>query len=479
MAQRNARLLSLLAAIPIALIVTAPTHAATASVVVQPSTSTTSMPLPSWAILQDVTGDREVWLQPVLAVGQPEWDSSALLADANKTLAWFNIMSHGKFQMTATRVLDTARYSPPAPGASECNQMVRALSAADREFRNQDLSTVHLVSLSRVQDCPYGGLGETPGQTLIVTELTETPDIRGGTLIHELGHNLGLPHAAAYKGGVLSASRTASTVSDITDEYGDFTDPMGSSDASAPFGASALAVLGWGQGVYAVPDDTDGTFIMDLPEIGNDGPDAVVVNDPVSGKHYSFTYLNRPIESKIAGLPTGNSGVFIHEVLYDQPQRSPGSIGRTSYASLIPWDSAKLGIGGVPGMSWLSPSGAIRMTVDSLNGQSSLIAVTVARQGGIQDSTGPTWALGATPHLTRSGKGVGVIIVPAAWDQSGVTRLQLVVSGSGARDVRSSHQWAVTDSYRFPLRAGQTTKVTLNVYDSLGNVTTWSGQIKR
>jgi len=105
---------------------------------------------------------------------------------------------------------------------------------------------VHLFFYIRVVDCPYDGLGATPGNWFLVTTGSTANAIRPGTLLHEFGHNLGLSHTHGYdRGGLLSFTKTPGAVLGDVAEYGDRTDVMGASAYPTQYGAGSLAMLGW------------------------------------------------------------------------------------------------------------------------------------------------------------------------------------------------------------------------------------------
>lgn len=431
-----------------------------------------SAALPPWARVYDVSGHHQVWLQPVLRSDEGGWDPSALLADANADLAWFDRMSHDRFSVSATRVLEPVRYEP-ADGGSACNDMVRAWASAHHAFVVQHLESVHLVGLTRVRDCPYVGIGETPGQSVVLTMMPTTPDVPAGPLIHELGHNLGLPHAAGYTGGQLSFSRQPPTGAETFEEYGDVTDVMGRADAAMPFGAATLAAAGWGEGVYVVPT-ADGAYGVDLPRVTAVGPDGMVVDDPLSGQRYLLAF-QRAGAGTAPGVRRAGDGVYLYEVR--RATTAPLIYGRESFTALMPWDASGLGAGA--GTQWVSPSGAISVNIVRTSDTGAHLDVTVATQGGLSDSAGPSWPIPPTVRMSAHGDEARLEVAPA-WDQSGVAGYLLTI-GRGTRLVRLDLN--VPSNILMRGFAAIHLKhrpqiLTLTVTDTLGNTSTWTRRLR-
>lgn len=428
--------------------------------------------LPDWAHVYALVGHREVWLQPVLGPGEQPWDDQALLADANAALSWFATMSRQQFTMTATRVLEPIRFDAATSG-SACNEMVRSWAGAHHAFAVEHLTNTHLVGLARVRDCPYAGLGETPGQSVLITMMPATSDIPDGTLIHELGHNLGLPHAAGYTGSQLSFSARPPSGQGGLEEYGDITDVMGRADPAMPFGAATLAATGWGEGVYVVPS-RDGTYGIDLPALTGAGPDGVVVDDPVSRRRYLLVF--HALSGVTASLlPSAGHGVYLYEVRRQSP--APDIYGRESFAALLPWDES--GIGAGAGTQWVAPSGAISFTIGSTTSGEAHVTVEVSSNGGLSDSVGPAWPI--APKVTVNARGDRARLeLPPAWDQSGVAGYDLTV-GSGA-DLMRLHPHIPTSILGRDFLSVRLTRrmhtLTFTAIDVAGNSSTWTRRLR-
>ena len=461
---RRGRIIALVALVVAALALTAPAQAAPESTQVRQAPS--SMVLPAWAASAPVTGARQVWVLPVYDTGERRWDHRRLLSAINDDLGWFARISGKRFSMRATRVLDPLAFD--SARGSACNAVTRVLAPAISRFYAEAPAGTHLVALTRASDCPYSAIGETPGRSVMLTgyDLDSTASRR--TLLHELGHNLGLPHASSYAGGVLSTTRSTRTVSRTVVEYGDTADIMGGHGAAPRLSAAALATLGWGDGVQHVPSTAAGTHRVDLAEISRSGADAVVVVDPVSGARYSLTYVDAP--SRLgAGMPVAGRGVYLHKV---------SDAGRGSLGYWIPWEGhrsgASMGIGAGPGTAWLSPTRAIAMRVVSL-GRSARLEIRIDPRGRLTDSVGPAWPL--PPSVTVK-RGVARLTLPAAWDQSGVTRYRITARGGTVRDITQPRDLTRPGSARITLDRSRAV-IQVVAIDSAGNTTTWSQRVRR
>lgn len=453
-----------------ALFISSPAEAMPAATPVPPVSTTAA--LPDWARVYTLAGHREVWLQPILGPGEEAWDARALLDDANAALRWFAGMSRQQFSVSATRVLEPIRFDVAATG-SACNEMVRTWAGVHHAFAVQHLTDVHLVGLTRVRDCPYAGVGETPGQAIVITMMPTAPDIPEGTLIHELGHNLGLPHAAGYGGGQLSFSARPPAGQGPLQEYGDTTDIMGRADPAMPFGAATLAAIGWGEGVYVVPS-VDGTYGIDLPPLTAVGPDGLVVDDPVSGVRYLLSF-RKPVADAPSLLPSADRGIYLYEVRRQSP--APDIYGRESFTALMPWDAS--GIGAGAGTQWVSPTGAISFMIDTLTRASAHVTVGVSGHGGLADTAGPSWPV--PPKVTITARGDRARLeLPPAWDQSGVAGYRLTVGTGPDRVLLRPHIPSnVFGRDLITVKVTPRTRsIALAATDGLGHTSTWVHRLR-
>ena len=433
-----------------------------------------SLLLPAWARTADVSGARQVWVLPVYDAGEPRWDDRELLSALNGDLTWFAEMSRDRFTMTATRVLDPLTFD--SGHGSSCDSAARVLAPALSRFYAEAPAGTHLVALTRSSDCPYSAIGDTPGMSLILTGYSPSSEASRLTLLHELGHNLGLPHSSGYAGGLLSATPDPRALSTQVIEYGAMADVMGSRGAAARLSAASLAALGWGDGVSEIPSEAAGTFVTALPEVSRPGPDAVVVDDPVSGARFSFTYVDAP-SAPAADTPVAGRGIYLHEVR--QGGASPADYGRSSFSLWMPWEGhdsgSSMGIGAGAGTSWVSSTGGISMTVLSLHRDTASIEVRVDPRGGLTDTVGPAWPLAPEIEIAP-GSTVAALRLPAAWDQSGIAGYRVIAHGANVVSVRTPTDLVFPGSATLSITRPRAL-VRVIVTDGAGNSTTWSQRV--
>lgn len=445
----------------------------TAAPAAQPRLADSSTLLPAWARTGTVTGEREVWLLPAYDAGESTWDREALLDDINAELDWFAEMSRGRFSLTATRVLPPLHFD--SDRGSSCDAAARVLAPAISRFYADAPVDTHLVALTRSSDCPYSAIGDTPGRSLILTGFSPSSEASARTLLHELGHNLGLPHSSGYPGALLSSAPSPTRLGTEPREYAALTDVMGSIGAAPRLSAASLAALGWGEGVTWVPSDVPGTHAVAMPEVSAPGPDAVVVDDPVSGLRYSFTYIYAPRETA-PGLPLSGRGVYLHQV--HPSGESPSDYGRSSFSYWMPWEGhhsgSSLGLGAGPGTAWVSPTGGVAMRVVSMDRGTARLEVRVDPRGQLTDRTGPAWPL--EPSLEVRAGTLATLHLPAAWDQSGVTRYRITAQGAEVLSVRTPGDLVFAGGATLALSRPRAL-VRVIATDGEGNSTTWQQRV--
>lgn len=425
--------------------------------------------LPPWAETYNVTGAHELWLQPIYYVNDPRrpWEADALLANVNTTMEWFTVASRNTVTVTATKMLD-----PIWVTDENCSTLTRTWSSHVTAWKGTNPpANTHLVGLTRLSACPWGGLGATPGRDLIVARLNETPRVNPDILIHEFGHNLGLPHARSYSGAALSSTRQrAATPSQPYREYGDPTDPMGVAGlyrSTSTWNPAGMAALGWGDGVLHVPSSSTVT----IEPVTAPGPDAITFDDPVTATRYMLTYNHN---DNTAGQ---GRGVFLYETRHNDAEPTTHRNVDLSLATFIPLHAQYSWIGASVGTTWTAPSGAVAFHVNTTDNRHAAVTVTIDPTGSITDQAGPAW-VNSEPSATWTRKNPTVTF-GAAWDQSGVT--VRVRAGKGKfRRVSNADPLNPSDiTVPLPRSNSNTVTVTVRLTDRAGNTTDWTRRVTR
>lgn len=177
-----------------------------------------------------------------LAVVPVTWDGAAFTPERQSTLqstltkldSWWSSSSSGIEDLSINTLPVTT-----IPAQTECdhNAMENAAKTAVAAAGLSTWTTNITVILPENRLCRWGGLGYMPGFTTWINVI----DLM--IIIHELGHNMGLPHAnMCFSNETVSVNSTCKEK-----EYGDPTDPMGSAwnVDRISFGAEYLTKIGW------------------------------------------------------------------------------------------------------------------------------------------------------------------------------------------------------------------------------------------
>ena len=151
---------------------------------------------------------------------------------------WWNAMS-ARQETLAVKVTDVLDVSKDV-AAGTCDIQGMANAARDMlDAKGLDATTDNLMMTFTpdTKECGFAGLGEVGG----TTTWTYAGVGYSGVWAHELGHNLGFPHANSCNAGV-----TLTYMATCTDvEYGNNADVMGSSNLSSFFSPTFLAQAGF------------------------------------------------------------------------------------------------------------------------------------------------------------------------------------------------------------------------------------------
>lgn len=413
-----------------ALAIAAPTAQATPSVDLS---SDARDILPEWAkhmvdangeTIAPAVGEREVWLKPILLEGSPHLDSQQLIEGANSALSVFERDSNGALTVTATKVLPTMTYTVE-PGEDPCDATVEPRVAAWRE--HQPPPGVHVVLLfTEAAGCFFAGLGHTPGQWVELFDLNEdgTSLATSSALVHEIGHNLGLPHANAFKGFYWTDSSSPSRFTEVM-QYVDNSSVMGLAalDRSVAFSVFDRASMGWETDVVSIPTDTSDTTVK-LAHLALPGTDAAVVTDPATGDRYSFTYTDTRAD---------NAGVVIHKIT---DQKAPDPFGQpenfldgyVAFANRIAYREYMEGMKQAD--IWLSPSKTLRVEVLDMTSASVTLRVQSQPDGVEPMGPAPVWKFDDQLVTVDQRRDLArVLILPAA-SPAGIVKYRVRVKGA-------------------------------------------------
>lgn len=293
--------------------------------------------------------------------------------------SWWSSASAGIENLTVKSLPVTT-----IPAQTDCNYdaMEKSARSAVEAAALTTWTTNFMIVLPENSGCWWAGLGQMPG---FVTWIN---DIHVNVMIHELGHNMRLPHAnSCFRNETLSLVNTCREY-----EYGDPTDPMGSawSVDRYSFGAEFLTRIGWlpqsqqttWTGTPAsytlVPlDDTKSGGLRGIRINGRGSLDSTSPGDywlqfrafgensyPKSGVHLTVS-PTKEFELSASGK---NSMYGASTWLCDL---SPGD---------IPWGSPDWNSYGFPlNIPWTDPTGLFTVTVTSVTATSASLTIKPAQ----------------------------------------------------------------------------------------------------
>jgi hypothetical protein len=261
--------------------------------------------------------------------------------------AWFRTVSHGRYSIKGT-VAPWLRISTP----HYCTDFFPNERNVYSHLRKKGVNPSHygrIIIYFACRDSFLAGQASLPGRTVELYGLSY-PQV----VVHEQGHNLGLDHAGSLtckKSGVLTVRDGRCAFS----EYGDDTDPMGSTSAGF-YSAPRCAALGWLHGVAGVGHTTTKTLVP--YESPGGGLHAIKLR---AGRSTTYWLEYRTRTGYDKQLTAGDIGLQV---------RLPGPGRHTRQLDLLPVrssyfsqrDGTALGLRG----SWQTPEG-VRMTVTRIS----------------------------------------------------------------------------------------------------------------
>ncbi len=297
----------------------------------------------------------------------------------SKLTPWWRAQSANQEALSVrfTSVLDVSSVN----GVGQCDfyAMSDVAVAFAKEKGLYDTSNHLMMTFSGDnQDCSFGGLGEVGGKL----SWTYTSPNYEGIWAHELGHNMGFPHANACNAGVtLTYLKACEEV-----EYGDVTGTMGMGGPSGFYAPTFLASIGWlPEANRAVWAGTSATYSLNRPDRTDLGVTAINIpglDGTLGDNSYwvqynpnALTYVTDPNRAEHGGLVITfepSKEFAEHRISLGGVLGSPTS---TSYlCDLTPPTTSLTGIDYatdprlLPLRSWTDPRNRFKITLASVDG---------------------------------------------------------------------------------------------------------------
>lgn len=337
---------------------------------------------------QGVLATRRLTVVPVQWTGAAWKASDRANVDSivSELVPWWNAMS-SRQETLAVKITDTLDVSSEV-AAGSCDIQGMANMARDMiEARNLETTTDHLMMTFTpdTKECAFAGLGEVGGPT----SWTYAGVGYSGVWAHELGHNLGFPHANSCNAGVpLTYMATCTDV-----EYGNNADVMGSSNLSSFYSPTFLVQAG-----FLLPANlatwagTSATYTIRRADRSDLGVTAVRIpaTDPTVGDNsFWLQYNPQRIGSVGQSATPTNGGIAIttepSESFASNVIAADGVVGlsnSTSYICDLTPPTADLSARDTTtdprlavGRSWTDPRDRFTVTLVSADGTSAVVRV--------------------------------------------------------------------------------------------------------
>lgn len=338
------------------------------------------------------TGTHRLLLAMVSWSGHPADTMTAARASTalatNRT--WYQTASAGRLDMPAT-VQDWLPIATPTGSCTDVDWYSFSFSLRDNAraaltAQGYDLATYDSVILYFADaGCPYGGLGG--GGTVWTNGY-----LSQGLVVHELGHELGLGHAGILdctdgeSGPAVPLSTTC-----VADEYADYTDTMGASDAL--FDGPHLDELGWfGSGELAVVSPpASGTTNLSRELVPLESPGVGLRQVRIANADGSSYWLEnrQPIGIDADVFNAGQAGMRLH--FTPSPAAHIPCTGNISGcaddsyllnpAAGLPVDTGSFEL--EPGVPWTSPDDSVTVTARTATGDHMAVDLQIAPSTGV------------------------------------------------------------------------------------------------
>lgn len=410
-------------------------------------------PRPSEAVmpsgpLADGTGYHEWWVLPVIGEQTPAPDEAALLTSANQALVWYDTASHSKVSLRAVAVLPSVRLPEPPDGAPVGCEDIKSL-ARDSAAATPDGVRL-LIVVDHAWACPFGGLSTVGGRWAIATGMaTEEGAIPPRYIIHEVGHAIGLGHAAVSYCPVLSGDAPVEDPASCTAKpYGDRADPLGSGGAGRlpTMSAPHQVALGW-----KTPQvlDRGGVYQVRLLPLTDPDAQPVMLPGGLMLSYRASTGDRRDLDRDLARRSA--DGVYLHGGL-DTPAHARDGI-------VLPFTTYRQA--GRPGEHYRSPDGRVALRIEDVTAAEATVVVYVAEPGGTVEDL---WE----PRLSVRTENLNPDQVMLRWyglDPSGIAGARVTYRGDDTAHTPLEHAVVLTRP------AQRSRAATVTVWDYAGNVT--------
>ena len=314
-------------------------------------------------------------------------DRANVDAIISQMVPWWNAMS-ARQETLSFKVLDTVDAAGTV-AAGECDVQSMASAAMDQvEKAGLAESADHIITTftTGTKECAFAGLGEVTGSRVWAYAGVGY----AGVWAHELGHNLGFPHANSCNAGVTLTYMSACT--DV--EYGNNADVMGGSVLSSFYSPTFLDAAGF----LPAPNRAEWaggssvTYTVARADRSDLGVTAVRIlpTDPAAGDNTFWLQYN---PNRIGAVPQNatpeNGGIAVtmepSKEFVDAVVTSDGVLGAAASTSYIcdltppTGDLAARDTTTDPrlsaGRSWTDPRDRFKVTVVSADGTTAVVTV--------------------------------------------------------------------------------------------------------